>query len=182
MKTLWIPSAAPALAASLLVVAALPAQAKVQDMSPNGFTLAHTLTVQATPAQAYQAFAKVASWWNPEHTYTGKSASLTLDPKPSGCFCEKLGANAGVVHMTVVYADPGKVLRLSGGLGPLQQLGVAGAMTLKFTAKDGATEVAFTYAVGGYTADGLDKLAPIVDQVLGDQLERYERFASGAKP
>lgn len=152
-------------------------------MGASGFTITHTVLVHGTPAQAYQAFTgKVGSWWDPEHTYSGKAANLTIDAKPNGCFCEKIGPSSGITHMTVVYADPGKVLRLTGGLGPLQQMGVAGAMTLHFTAKDGNTEVVFTYAVGGYSPQGLDKLAQVVDQVLVGQLERYERFASAAKP
>jgi hypothetical protein len=52
--------------------------------------------------------------------------------------------------MTVVYADPGKLLRLTGGLGPLQNLAVTGVMTWKLTEAGGKTTIEMSYKVGGY--------------------------------
>ena len=79
--------------------------------------------------------------------------------------------------MTVVYADPGKLLRLTGGLGPLQELAVSGMMTWAFTQQAGnKTTITFTYAVGGYAPGGLAALAPFVDMVLGTQVARLRRL------
>ena len=44
---------------------------------------------------------------------------MTIDARTQGCFCEVLGEGAGVVHLTVTFVNPGVILRLSGGLGPL---------------------------------------------------------------
>jgi hypothetical protein len=81
-----------------------------------------------------------------------------------------------VRHMTIVYASPGKLLRLSGGLGPLQEIAVAGSMTWTLSAEGSSTKVDLTYRVGGYYEGGLATLAPIVDGVLREQLERMKRF------
>jgi hypothetical protein len=37
----------------------------------------------------------------------------------------------GVRHMQVVYVDPGKTLRMIGGLGPLQSMAATGSMTVR---------------------------------------------------
>ncbi len=55
--------------------------------------------------------------------------------------------------MQVVYAAPGKTLRLSGGLGPLQGMGVTGAMTFTLEpAADGRTLLRYQYVVLGVSA------------------------------
>lgn len=77
------------------------------------------------------------------------------------------------MHAEVVLVQPRTLLRLSGALGPLQELGAAGALSFALAKVQGGTEVTLTYRVGGFSPDGLDKLAPIVDRVLGDQLKRY---------
>ena len=87
-------------------------EAKVADSSPGGFTIKHTMEVEAPPAGAFQAFVeKIGAWWDPQHTYSGSSANLSIEARPNGCFCEKLRSNGGIAHMTVVYADPGRILR-----------------------------------------------------------------------
>ena len=50
----------------------------------------------------------------------------------------------------VVYVAPRDVLRLSGGLGPLQASGVAGSMTWKLTGDGDNTRVQLSYSVGGF--------------------------------
>jgi hypothetical protein len=170
---------------NLALIAAFVAQAeaKVADSSSGGFTIKHTMEVETAPAGAFRLFVeKIGAWWNSEHTYSGNSANLSIDARPNGCFCEKLRANGGIAHMTVLYAEPGKILRLSGGLGPLQAYAVSGAMTVQFSEVANRTLVDFTYTVGGYLPQGLDKLAPIVDKVLVEQMSRFERFVKTGKP
>ena len=96
----------------------------------------------------------------------------------NGCFCERLpSARSGVRHLEIVYLDPGKMIRFTGGLGPLQALAVSGAMTVQFTKfDDQATKLDLTYAIGGYVDKGLDKLAPVVDSMLKEQFGRLKSF------
>jgi hypothetical protein len=84
--------------------------------------------------------------------------------------------------MTVLLAEPGKTLRMSGGLGPLQELPVTGVLTLTFAPTTGGTRVELIYAVGGYTKDSLAKLAPLVDRVLAEQVMRLKSFVETGKP
>ncbi len=78
--------------------------------------------------------------------------------------------------MTVMYADLGKLLRLTGGLGPLQELAVSGTMTWASMQTGNKTTITLTYAVGGYAPGGLQALAPAVDAVLGAQVTRLKRL------
>jgi hypothetical protein len=159
------------------------AEAKVMDAAAGGFTIKHSFEVNKGAAEAYTLFAsKIAAWWDSDHTYSGKSENLSLELRPNGCFCESLENQGSIVHMTVIYAQPGKILRMSGGLGPLQQFGAAGAMTIEFAGEANRTTVTLTYSVGGYAPGGFEKLAPLVDQVMVGQMGRYERFVNTGKP
>src|SRR3546814_604510 len=73
-------------------------------------------------------------------------------------------------HMVVVFAEPGKLLRLAGGLGPLQGMGLHGVMEWRLAPIEGGTRVTLFYRAGGYTPDDLSKFAPVVDRVQTLQL------------
>jgi hypothetical protein len=102
-----------------------------------------------------------------------------LDARAGGCWCETLIDGGSVEHMRVVYVAPGKALRLRGALGPLQGLGVEGAMTLSVKAAASGTDISISYAVGGYVKDGFDGLSKGVDHVLAEQLERLRKLIDG---
>ena len=76
--------------------------------------------------------------------------------------------------MTTVSQDVN--LRMTGGLGPLGLMGVNGNMTWEFFDVEGGTKIRFSYAVGGYSPDGLDAIAPAVDYVVGEALQRLSSF------
>ena len=93
------------------------AHAEIVTAGPNGFSLRHTAeTPNVAPPIIWAALSDIAKWWDPEHTYSGDSRNLTLEPVVRGCFCEKLGLYAGIEHGSVVYAQPAKTLRISGAL------------------------------------------------------------------
>jgi len=171
------------LVAVALVTLRVPAaQAKVTDLTASGFTIKHTVELNKSPAEAYAIFTgKIASWWDAEHTYSGKSENLSIELRPNGCFCEKLENQGFVVHMSVINAQAGKLLRMTGGLGPLQGMALTGVMTIEFKGEGQHTTVTLTYTIGGYVPGGFDKLAPLVDQVMVQQMTRYERFATTGK-
>jgi uncharacterized protein YndB with AHSA1/START domain len=165
-----------AVAVALAASASAP-RAEVLDSSAGGFTVKNTVTIAATPEDAYrQLTTKVGQWWNPEHTYSGESQNLSIDAWAGGCFCEKLPVQGSVRHMVVVFASPGKMLRMTGGLGPLQGLAVSGSLTFQLTAVDKVTKVEMSYTVGGYRPGGLQDLAPVVDGMLREQLERLKNY------
>jgi uncharacterized protein YndB with AHSA1/START domain len=152
-------------------------------VTPTGFLVKFELSVNAPPAKVYDALVgQVGSWWNPEHTYSHNAKNLSIDPRPGGCFCEKLPNGGGVEHLRVVYVAPGEVLRLSGGLGPLQGSGVAGSMTWKLTGDSDNTRVQVSYSVGGFIDGGFEKVAPAVESVLREQVDRLKLFVETGKP
>jgi len=166
----------------LLALATSPASAEVVDVADNGFTVREVVQVSTDAARAWAALVDVGKWWSPDHTYSHDAASLHLDAKAGGCWCETLPGKGSVQHLTVLFADPGKMLRLSGGLGPLQALGVTAVMTWTFQPAENGTAVEMTYAAGGYRPQGFKDLAPIIDRVLREQVERYQRYVNTGKP
>jgi uncharacterized protein YndB with AHSA1/START domain len=180
----WMLRPLVAITALLAAAAALPsvARAEVADATAGGFTVKLTASVAAPAAKAWAALIEPRSWWDKNHTWSGDAANLSLDATVGGCFCEKLAAGGGVRHLTVVYVDPNKLLRMTGGLGPLQDMAVQGVMTIKLTEAAGKTALELVYRVGGYTPGGLATFARPVDGVLGDQLMRLKRRIETGKP
>lgn len=149
--------------------------AEVMDAGQNGFTTVTEVTVDASRDAVWAAAIEdIGLWWSSDHTISGDATRLSITPIPQGCFCESLGSQAGVVHMTVTMVSPGVVIRLTGGLGPLGLMGVNGNMTWEFEDIEGGTRVKFTYAVGGYHAGGLDAVSVPVDYVIGGALARMK--------
>jgi len=156
-------------------------RAEVIDAAPGGFSTSNRVEISATRLEVYGSLVNdVGKWWNDDHTVSGNAANMYIDARAQGCFCEVLGDGAGLVHMTVTFVNPGVMLRLTGGLGPLGLMGVAGNMTFEIEENDGVSALTLQYAVGGYMAGGLDQIAPAVDGVLADVLQRLKSFIEGA--
>ena len=169
--------------ALLLAMFAPNALAEVRDSAANGFTTVNEVVIAADRAAAWKAAVHgIGQWWSSDHTVSGDAGRLSIEARPQGCFCEHLGGDAGVVHMTVTMVYPEVVLRLTGGLGPLGLMGVEGNMTWEFEDADEMTRVVFTYAVGGYRAEGLDGMADIVDSVIGELLLRLKAYIETGDP
>ena len=158
------------------------AVAEVTESAANGFTTVNTVVVDADRMAAWQAAVQVGRWWNSAHTMSGDAARMAIEPRVQGCFCESLGDEAGVVHLTVTSVMPGTSLRLSGGLGPLGLMGVYGNMTWDFEDVEGGTRIRFKYAVGGHMDGGLDQIAGPVDAVLAEALGRLKLYIDTGNP
>ncbi|MEO0614858.1 MAG: ATPase [Pseudomonadota bacterium] len=171
-------------AAGLLASLSAPAvQAEVLHAAETGFVVRHERTVLAPPETAWRMLlGHVGEWWHPDHTYSGNAESLYIEARPLGCFCEHIGPNDVVVHLTVTMLRENKLLRLTGGLGPLGLMGVDGNLTVSLLPSEDATNVALEYRVGGYDPDGLERIAPAVDSVLGEQMDRFVRFVESGSP
>ena len=167
-----------ALAAALVLAGA--AHAEVQETRENGFVIEATVMAEGTPAEVYGKLVKVAGWWDPAHTWSGSARNLKLSPQAGGCFCEKLADGGSVQHGRVIFAQPGKLLRLEAALGPLQDMAVSGVLSFSLAPDGPGTRIKMTYRVSGSLSMASAKLAPLVDQVMGIQLGRLRSFASGA--
>ncbi len=171
------------LAAALCALAATsPARADTSGVSGSGFTSSYRAEIKVAPAQAWAAIVQLPRWWNAAHTYSGNAAHLSLDAQAGGCFCERwrdaAGGSHSAQHAQVVLVQEGRVLRLSGGLGPLQDMAVVGTLTIVTATGTGAEAgqhfLRMTYRVAGGADAGLDKLAAPVDGVIGDQFKRLK--------
>ena len=158
------------------------AHAAVNDAAAGGFSVTETVHIAAPPDKVYPALIQPAQWWSSQHTFSHDAANLSLDAKAGGCWCEKLPDGGSVQHMTVLFVRPGGALRLRGALGPLQGLGVGGALTIELKAAAGGTDLTATYNVGGYLKDGLASWAPPVDGVLSEQFARLKLLVENGSP
>lgn len=158
---------------AVLVLASLchTALAAVKDATAGGFTVENTEVVPVDADTAWNALVQdVDRWWPKDHSWWGQASKLSIDPRAGGCFCEIAGARQAQ-HMTVTFVDPGKTLRMIGGLGPLQGMGLSGALEFRLAPADGGgTRVTLFYRAGGYSPDDIGKFAPVVDKVQAQQL------------
>lgn len=171
-----------AAAIAIALALAAPSQAEITASNETSFVSRHVIEVTASPMQIWTQFIAPAGWWSGAHTYSGNAANLYMDAQATGCFCELLplpeGAPAGtrrgsVEHLRIVYAEPGRVMRLQGGLGPLQSEAVNGTLTVTLRAQDGKTRILWEYVVAGYIRQGAPTMAPLVDRVLAEQFARF---------
>ena len=169
------------LCAAMLALVTEVATAEVLAAGRTGFSLKIETLSQASPARAYKAFSEIERWWDMAHSYGGDAEELSITLAPGGAMLESLPNGGFIEHLQVVYANPGKGLRLLGGLGPLQPIGVHGAMNIQFEAFGSGSKTVLTYNVSGFSSQGLVELAPIVDRVLAGQMQRHASYADVLK-
>lgn len=176
------------LSAAALALCALPAYAEVHDTNPAGFAVRATAVVPASPDAVWETLLDPAEWWASTHTFSGDAANLSLDPRAGGCFCELLPnatnkqdvPRGGVQHMQVVYIEKPKTLRLAGALGPLQSEPLVGTLTFVIKADASGTRINAEYAVGGYMRIPSERMAPLVDKMINEQVGRLAAKLGGS--
>ena len=167
---------------ALLAAFAAPASAEVISSDPHGFEVQEVVSLVIPQPKAYAAFGQIGQWWNKDHTYSGDAARMSLQLRPGGCLCEPLEDGGGIEHMRVTYVKPGEQVVLTGSLGPLLYEATTGVMDVRFERIAGGARVTMNYRAAGFAKGNGDKLAPIVDQVLADQMKRFRVFAAGGAP
>lgn len=178
----FVSTAAIAIAASTCL--AMPAQAEVTESSDSHFVTRHAVEVAGAPKDVWLALIAPGDWWNDSHTWSTDASNMSLTPQAGGCFCETIPAEDGVTtyglegsvqHMVVVQAVPRQVLRMRGGLGPLQSEPVDGVMTItmqEIEDEDGeakGTRIVWEYVVGGTMRFEVPQISEAVDGVIGQQ-------------
>tara|TARA_R110000803_G_scaffold65040_4_gene126183 strand:+ start:2056 stop:2562 length:507 start_codon:yes stop_codon:yes gene_type:complete len=163
--------------AALLLVAALSASAhaEVISASPDHYELKQEAVSTLAPGELWDRLIHPELWWHPDHTYSGTSEHLSLDPKAGGLWKETW-ANGSVAHGTVLTVVHGKMLRLDAPFGPLQGMAVTVIWTITLVPEGKGTRVVFAETANGATASALDQLAPAVD---GVKTEAIKRLVSG---
>lgn len=154
-----------------------PAIAEVRAAGRTGFQLEITRTCAGDANEVLSHIVqRVDRWWDAEHSYSGDASNFSMDLKRA-CFLEQLQDGGFVRHLEIVHYRPGKELVLSGGLGPLQKMGVCGALSFSVqSSQPDRTELIVLYNVSGFSKEGFEGLAPIVDQVVAGQIDRLQKF------
>ena len=159
---------------------ATPASAAVLSAGDHGFEVQQSVNLVVPQPEAYNAFGRIGQWWNSEHTYSGDASRMSLQLRAGGCFCEPLDNGGGVEHMRVTYVRPGERIVLTGSLGPLLYEATVGVMDVKVERIAGGSRVTMNYRASGFAKGGAAAMAPLVDQVLGDQMKRFRVYAAAA--
>jgi cell pole-organizing protein PopZ len=170
-------NAAAALAAACLL--ATTAHAEVIELADGGFVTRDAAAVGADPQAVWLTLISPGDWWADSHSWSGDSANMTITPQGGGCFCERIpakdepgafGLDGSVQHMVVLQANPRKVLRMRGSLGPLQSEPVSGVLTITLKPIERGTRIVFEYVVGGFMRYEPEVIAKAVDGVMSQQL------------
>ena len=169
-------------AATAVLAISAPAAAEVKNATETGFNVVHFAAVSVEPDIIWKRLIAPKTYWSKTHSWSGSSDGFYIDAQAGGCFCElfqekgadgKTITTGSVEHMRVIFAQPGKVLRMQGALGPLQSEAVLGTLTVAMEpSKDGkGTKLSFSYVVGGHMRYKVADIAPAVDKVLGEQFK-----------
>jgi len=152
---------------------AVPAHAEVKASAPDGLVFQYKGEVPLAREAAWKRLVALGTWWSDAHTYSGSASNMTVDPMAGGCWCE-VWPGGEIEHGRVVLAMPNQTLRFSTALGPLQDLGINGALTvtLEDGAVSGATSVTWDYKVVGSSLTNLEPMARLVDGVMQEQFDR----------
>jgi len=162
---------------SLLLSLPVSGRAELSGSSASGFTVTRSVTTKASADQAWQGMmSHIDRWWNPEHSWSGDAGNLYIKPAVGGCFCEHLKPQGEVEHLRIIFLNPGKEVRFDGALGPLQTMAAQGRMIWKVDPSPEGSTVTFTYLVSGSVEGGFTAIAPAVDGVIGQQIERLADY------
>lgn len=158
----------------LLLLLCTSVQAKILSSSDTHFVLRHEATSTLSTTQIWQRLIKPASWWHPEHTYSGDSNNLSLDANAGGLWLESWESGS-VKHGEVLYIKNGKMLRLDAPFGPLQELGAYTIWTITIIPHGDGSKVQFDEVSSGPPSADLDEVAKAVDYVKGEAIKRLTR-------
>lgn len=171
--------------------------ADVNYADNSGFSITNNSESQASIEVVYSHFIQhVDMWWPKDHTWW--KGALRIDEQAGGCFCESTDT-ASAVHMRVSYVEPNKKVVMIGGLGPLQEMGVTGALIWEFSDMETAppsadkendkrvpkTKVTLTYHASGNihfngkkaSNEEAVNLVNVVDKVQAQQLNALIAFS-----
>lgn len=165
-------------AGALLALVAAIAGGEVKSAAADAMLIELRYTIAAPADKVWESLLHPEDWWPSDHTWSGDRRNMRLSAEAGACFCERW-VGGSVEHGRVIMAIPGSLLRIRAALGPLQEMAVAGVITVELEEKDGATNVVVTHRVSGDASHKLDALATVVDQVNRQQFGGLVAAAEG---
>lgn len=159
--------------ASLLMPAAM--NAEVISASADHFALRLEAETELEPEEIWNRLIDPSEWWLADHTYSGSSDNLSLDPSPGGLWREDWEGGS-VWHGTVLQAHDNKKMVLSAPFGPLQGLAVTSIWTISLSPiETGGTLIVFDHVTNGSASSNLQDIAPAVNHVKSQALKSLAR-------
>jgi len=165
------------LAILAVAMTASQAGAEIVSSSASHYELKHEALSTLPPTAIWQRLQNPGSWWHPDHTYSGDSRNMSVELQAGGVWREDWDGKS-VLHGTVLYLEPQKVLRLNAPFGPLQQMGVTTIWTINISAEGSGSMISFSETSGGSSHSGLDKIAPAVDFVKSEAIKRLANISN----
>lgn len=159
------------MAAGAALAIGASAQAEVIEAAPDHYVLKQEASSDLAPADIWARLIDPASWWHPDHTYSGSSNNLSLDVQAGGLWREDWDGGS-VTHGTVIFVNPGVQLRLDAPFGPLQPIGAKTIWTITVAPDGTGSKVTFDEISHGVPSTKLDELAPAVDFVKTEAIRR----------
>lgn len=165
LRAFWVPLT------SAIAMSAAPATAGIIISAPDHYILKHEAVSTLTPDALWQKLIEPANWWHPDHTYSGDAKNLSLDANAGGVWREDW-PDGSVEHGRVLLVLENKQLRLNAPFGPLQETGANVVWTVTISSGDDGTKVTFDEVANGTASSNLDELAPAVDFVKTEAINR----------
>lgn len=160
------------------LIAAGPSRAELVTRGPQGFTSSSSARLSKAPADVWAALVAWHRWWDPAHSYSGQAGAIRLEADAGGALLERWDGGS-VRHASVLASMPPVLLRLEGGLGPLQALPVNAVLDFTLKPDGPGTLLSMEYRVAG-TASGLEAMAEPVDAVMSAAFRRLVKHIGGA--
>lgn len=157
------------LASALVLIAATPAVAQVVERSPDHFVIRYEIALEAGPEDFADAVQNIGVWWNPDHTYSGDAANLSIALDPGACLCEALADGSVFEHGAVAEYDPETGVLIDAPLGPLHGRAERSDLSIGWA----GNTLVMSFVVRG---PGLGAFADPVEAVMRDQFGRMTHF------
>ncbi len=156
---------------SILFLTLTPAHAEIMSSSGAHFELKHEAHSTLRPDVLWQRLIQPATWWHPDHTYSGSAANLSLNVTAGGLWREDWNKNS-VAHGRVLYVEHGKIIRLEAPFGPLQGLGAYTIWTITITPNGNGSTVRFDEISSAPPTADMAEIAKAVDYVKNEAITR----------
>lgn len=147
-------------------------RAEVIEASEEHFVLVHEEVSPLAPDALWDRLMEPALWWDPNHTYSGDAANLSMEDT-AGSYWREDWDTGSVIHGQVLLVKEGEELILSAAFGPLISTAADCRWTIRLEAtENGGTLIKSSHTVAGAPGTGLEDLADPVDFVMGNGIKR----------
>jgi len=164
------------IAAATMIICLSPnvANAEIVSSSDSHFVLRHEALSALSAETLWQRLTQPATWWHPDHTYSGRAENLSLNAEVGGVWREDWDEGS-VIHGTIIFLRRGQVLRMNAPFGPLQELGAYTIWTITISQDGDGSRVVFDEVSNGPPSANMAETATAVDFVKGEAIIRLTR-------